>query len=124
MGRHSDVRGINDKDRALVELEDTVRVRYQVDPVFHAQVQAGARVLTALFPDLPHRDAVQAARLALAAAQPPRGPSSHALGEDHNADPVCSCGWEPVDWTGLQAPTRENGRAAVRRHIDQLKPTD
>lgn len=45
----------------------------------------------------------------------------HYLTENPNADPVCSCGWDPSrDFSDPDALRyREDGRAAVRLHINQ-----
>jgi hypothetical protein len=50
--------------------------------------------------------------------------SQHWLTENHNADPVCSCGWNPGhDMSPREMPiTRTKRRELVRRHIRANQP--
>lgn len=133
MGRREDPdRGLDPLDRNLLELQDSVRVLYMTDPLFHAQVHAGARVLERIQPGLDRREAVTAALLVLAAARtlpsPPPRPAAvlvgHGLAENTNGDPVCVCGWDPAifPWPDGIVMSRENGRMLVRQHA--LNPQD
>jgi hypothetical protein len=146
-GRRRDIRGLRDEDVRLVELEDSVRVRYQTDPLFHAQVRAGASVLGALYPDMDYLEAVRAALLVVAAgaavpsepAPPPRRlvadlfqdvegirrpHSLYCAGRGHhhvtdaNGDPQCCCGWDPQG--AVPRPVTYGAAVrAVREHLDK-----
>lgn len=54
-------------EESLRELEESVRVKYRTDALFHARVKLGARILDQIIPDLDPRDAMRAALLVLAA---------------------------------------------------------
>ncbi|MEV4991224.1 hypothetical protein [Pseudarthrobacter sp. LMD1-1-1.1] len=52
------------------------------------------------------------------AKKEPRG--RHHLTEDHNADPICNCGWDPSTY-GIRVGSREDARQLVRMHIAEAK---
>lgn len=56
-------------EQSLRELEESARVKYQTDVLFHAQVKLGARILDQLIPNLDPRDAMRASLLVIAASQ-------------------------------------------------------
>lgn len=47
----------------------------------------------------------------------------HRLAEDHNADPVCECGWNPANHH-KDIGTRDFGRYLVREHIQHRANPD
>lgn len=54
-------------EESLRDLEESVRVKYQTDALFHARVKLGARILDQIIPDLDPRDAMRGSLLVLAA---------------------------------------------------------
>lgn len=134
MGRHAKPYQL-DLDWDLQNLQERARVQYQTDALFHAKVQQAARILIRLHPDIywSLRDATASALTILAAVDnvnagattpntareraglPGLDPLGHRLAEDHNGDPVCSCGWNPANF--FRPTSREDARGRIRSHI-------
>jgi len=87
---------------------------------FADDAEDGAQLMAAS--DLaPNSHALIPERSGLARKEPFAPFPEHLLAEDHNADPICLCGWNPAHHR-KNIGDREHGRQLVREHIRQNTP--
>lgn len=88
---------------------------------FADDAEDGAQLMAAS--DLaPNSSALIPERSGLTRKEPLTPLPEHLLAEDHNADPICLCGWNPAHHR-TKIGDREHGRLLVREHVRENTPT-